>query len=243
MTATLEAGPAPKTVRVKRRGRRVTFGHIAPLLLGLLGAVFVLGALKDSSATQAVAVAKVDIALGGAVNGSDVTWVKVHRSDALGARGLLSASQLFPGQVAAVAIRAGQAITAAELSASGDLRGLGSMSIGVPVSRADGGAIAPGDRVDVISTVNAQATYVATDLLVLGVAQSQGNGVLGAQTSGSYYVTVAVDRATALALAAAQASTSAGGSGGVEVVRSTGEGPGPASSTTAPAPPGNRAQG
>lgn len=74
-----------------------------------------------------------------------------------------------------------------------------------------------------ISASSGSAAYVATDLEVLAVAPSGAGGVLGGATASSYYVTVAVDRATALRLAAAMGASGVGGSGGIEVVRSTGE--------------------
>ena len=212
-----------------RRGlsRRVTAGHVFPVVLASLAAVATLAALKDRSATVAVAVARTDIAAGSPISAGQLTWEKVSANSVLAGHGLIGRGQLGAGETAAVSIPAGQPITTAELAMGGAALGLGSMSIDVPPARADGGGIHAGDRVDVISTGNGPATYVATNLLVLAVAQAGSGSVFGASNAGAYFVTVAVDRTTALAIATAQGASSAGGSGGIEVVRSTGEGPAP----------------
>ena len=212
------------------------------MLLGVLGAVFVLAALADRSATVTVALARTTIAPGQAVAPGDVSWVRVHADSGIAARGLLGA--LEPGEVAAVRIPAGAVITNAELSFASASVGLGSMSISVSVSQADGGDIAPGDRVDVIGYGPGGAHYVATDLEVLAVAAGQRGGVFGAGGAGAYWVSVAVDRPTALAIATAEANTSAGGGGALQVVRSTGEGPGPSppAGTNAAASPSGAGQ-
>lgn len=209
----------------RRVTSRLTVGHVAPVVLAVVAAVLVLGALKDRSATELVATARRPIPAGQAVTAGQIRWVPVHTSDGAVAAGLLDQPSLAEGWVTTVGVPAGEPIALSELAhgASAGL-GLGAMSLEVPVSRADGGAIVPGDRIDVISASSGSAAYVATALEVLTVGPSGAGGVLGSAGPGNYYVTVAVDRATALRLAAAVGASSAGGSGGIEVVRSTGEG-------------------
>ena len=102
------------------------------------------------------------------------------------------------------------------------------MSIPVPVERADGGGIGAGDRVDVLAgDGNGGASYVAQGLMVVAVSPTRTSGVL-AGASSDFWVTVAVDRATALRLTAALGASGAAPGTSLEVVRSTGE--------TAPAP-------
>ncbi len=220
---------ATGTVPGRPRGRRVrsrwTAGHVLPVVLAVLAAVFVLAGLRDRSATVKVPVAARAIPAGMEVDTADTRLVSAHRSDGILVGGLLSRAELGGGWVAAVNIGAGQAITRSEVTAAGRAgSGLGSMSIPVPVADADGGAIAVGDQVDVIEASGGGASYVAAGLRVLAVAPAQTSGVLGGASS-SYYVTVAVDRATALRIAAAVGTGASTGtsSGGVEVVRSTGE--------------------
>lgn len=100
--------------------------------------------------------------------------------------GLLPAGSLGERWVASVAIHAGDAITRSEVidpAAAG--RGLGSMSIPVPQSHAEGGAIVAGDTVDVIAQSGsaqpadpAGIQYIAQGLKVLTVANTRTGGVL-----------------------------------------------------------------
>lgn len=117
------------------------------------------------------------------------------------------------GWVLARPVAAGGLIGQSDLVAPGSTPGLRSMSLPVPVEHAAGGALAAGDRVDVISVSDATADYVATDLEVVSVAEGAA-GAIGAVSS--YHVVVSVDADQALALAEALDS------GSVELVRSTG---------------------
>lgn len=230
-----------RTLRGSRRlGSRWTVGHVAPVVLAVLAAVFVLGALRDRGAMVLVPVASAPIPAGGAVNGSDTRLVKVHRSDVGVVSGLLPGAELTAGWAVLSRIDAGEPITRGAVthgSTAGS--GLGSMSIPVPVDRADGGAIVAGDRVDVIVSSGSGALYVAQGLWVVGVSSTKTAGVLAGAT-GDFYITVAVDRPTALRLTAALGTSgSTGATGGLEVVRSTGEtGSAPAGSYSPPAPGG-----
>ncbi|MHB1444729.1 MAG: RcpC/CpaB family pilus assembly protein [Acidimicrobiales bacterium] len=203
-------------------GGRLSLGHVLPLALAVVAGLLVLAGLKDRSATEAVAVATHSISAGQPLTAADFRWVSVHRSDGSVVTGLLSPSDAAGPWVAAVDIPGGAPVALGELTRSSPALGLGSMSIQVPPSHADGGALQPGDRVDVISAASGQAVYLATDLEVLAVDQAQG-GVLGSVQDSSYYVTVAVDRATALRLAAALGASNSGGASTLELVRSTGE--------------------
>jgi Flp pilus assembly protein CpaB len=233
------AAPAPPRRR-QSLSERVTVGHVAPVVLAVFAGVFVLGALRDRSATALVAVANGPISAGAAVDGSDTRLVRVHAHDSGLRAGLLPAADLGRGWVAAVRIGAGDAITRSEVVHAGPGGGgLGSMSIPVAVSHAAGGSIVAGDRVDVIaengagSQGSAGAQYVGQGLQVLAVSSSKTPRLL-ATTNGDYYVVVAVDRATALRLTAALASSSGvGGGGNIEVVRTTGEPPQGAGGTPA----------
>jgi Flp pilus assembly protein CpaB len=196
---------------------------VAPVVLAVLAAVLVLAGLRDRSATTVEPVASRSIPAGAAIDSGDTRLVKVHRSDSGLRSGLISPGVLGSGLVAATPIQAGDPITRS-VSAHGTAggSGLGSMSIPVPVDRADGGAIVTGDRVDVITSSGGSASYLGQGLLVLSVSSSKAGGVLGAASS-DFWVTVAVDRSTALRLAAALGSSTSGTAGTVEVVRSTGE--------------------
>ena len=169
-----------------------------------------------------VAVASQPIAAGQTVTLADIRWIAVHRGDGLIADGLVGSGGFNGIWVANVNIPAGSTIASAELSPQSASSGLGSMSIQLPPARADGGGLRPGDRVDVISVASGQAIYVATDLLVLGVDTDSG-GVLGGVQDSSYFVTVAVDPATALRIAAAQGVSASGTGTQVELIKAASE--------------------
>lgn len=218
-------GVAATGGRVRRRFRpRWTAGHVVPVVMALLAAIFVLVGLRDRSATVLVPVASQPIPSGAQVTNADTHLTRVHRSESALLAGLMPASDLGMGWVTTARVAAGEPITLGMVShgpAGGS--GLGAMSLPVPLDRADGGAIQAGDRVDVISVLSGAASYVAQGLNVLAVSPSQTTGLL-AGPSGDYWLTVAVDRATALRLAAALgAAGSSGGGADLEVVRSTSE--------------------
>jgi hypothetical protein len=83
----------------------------------------------------------------------------------------------------------------------------------VPLEHAAGGALRPGDRIDVISVSDGVARYVAVDLGVISVAEG-ASGSIG--SSLAFHVVVAVEASDALELAEALDT------GSVELVRSTG---------------------
>jgi hypothetical protein len=220
-----DGGLLAKARRRRSLTGRFTWGHVLPVVLAVLAAVFAAVALGDRSSTTRVPVANGPIAAGAPVDGGDTHLVTVHAGDTSLRAGLLPAASLGEGWVAAVAINAGDPITRSEVAhAAAGGGGLGAMSIPVPVSHADGGAIVAGDQVDVIGgSAAAGPEYIAKGLKVLGVANTRVGGVL-AGTTGDYYVVVAVDRATALRLSAALAAS--GGSSataGIQVIRTTGE--------------------
>ncbi|HTV12641.1 MAG TPA: SAF domain-containing protein [Acidimicrobiales bacterium] len=228
LAAEASAPPSPivagKAVRRRARPRGRSSASIVPLALAVLGGAFAYEALQDRSAETAIVVASATLPAGSAVDAADTKVVRVHASDRLLAKGLLSPSQLTGGFVAAVPIRAGDAVTSGELGRP-DRGVLGEMSIAVPLQQAAGGAIDVGDEVDVIASPEAgESYYVAQGLRVLAVAPTSGvSGALGGGTDG-YFVVVGVDKQTALRLAAALSSGGLSGAADeVQVVRSTGE--------------------
>ena len=218
----LDAATVDSSGRKARRrtwlSRRVTLAHVAPVLLGMTAVVLVLAGLRDSASTVSIAVADHAIAIGQSVTSADVRWVVVHRGDGQVVGGLIEPARLGGDWVADVPIPQGAPIAAAELSLAADASGLGAMSIEISPARADGGALHAGDRVDVISVASGQAVYVATGLLVLAVG-SGTSGVLGGTQDGSYFVTVAIDSATALRVAGAQGVSAVGTGSQVELVK------------------------
>jgi hypothetical protein len=89
------------------------------------------------------------------------------------------------------------------------------MSIPIDVSRAAGGTIAVGDRVDVIAVDDGVAAFVVVDIEVVSIAADSA----GALRSSDHHLVVAIDANQALALAEAMAA------GDINVIRSTGAPP------------------
>lgn len=207
-----EAG-ASKPAR-RRFGRRLSATHVLIAVVVILAFVLNLLVLQDRSATTMVAVADRPLTTGSAVASHVVRLIPIETS--FGALdGLVTEEDLdhFDGWVVGRALDEGDLIDRASLVQPGGGSGLREMSVPVAKEHAAGGVLAPGDRVDVISTQDDVAFYVAAGLEVTGVAESDG-GAIG--TTGQYHVVVAVTSDEALAIAEAIAA------GSVEIVRSTG---------------------
>lgn len=233
---------AARVGRVRRRLRhRWTAGHVVPVVLAVLAAVFVLVGLRDRAATVLVPVASETIPAGALVTSTNTHLVTVHRSESALIAGLMPSADVGTGWVTTARVPAGEPIALGDVShSSGVATGVGSMSIPVPLNQADGGAIQVGDQVDVISVSSGTATYEAQGLNVLAVSTGQASGLLSGANN-NYWITVAVDRVTALRLAAALGtSSSSGGGTALEVVRSSGEPP-PAASSSNPSSPSSAA--
>jgi Flp pilus assembly protein CpaB len=216
------AAPAAIVARKARRTRHLTAGAVVPVVLGLLAAAFAYEALQGRSAMTEVVVARIALPAGAPVSTRDTRVVRIHAADRDVLRDLVVPAALSKGWVAAVPVPAGEPLTDSELKSPARGPVLGQMSIAVPVQQAVGGALSPGDVVDVIAGSSAGAYYVAQGLRVVAVAPTSpgGGSLLGANAG--YYVVVAVSKQAALRIAAAL-SAQGPGSGGLELVRSNGE--------------------
>lgn len=216
-TQTIMVGPR----RHRLRPRPFHAGHLVSLVLAVVAAVAVLAAVQGQSATRSVPIANRSVAAGVELTPADLKTVTMRASDAAMITGLLT-PQAVVGRISTVPIVAGEPITQAE---TGSRRpagaGLGQMSIAIPLTDADGGNIVSGDRVDVIFAEPQGAAYAAQDVLVLSVSSASSTSLLGVSGS-SYFLILAVDKATALRIATALASSS---TNSVQVVRSNGEKP------------------
>ena len=92
--------------------------------------------------------------------------------------------------------------------------GLRAMSIPIDPSKAVGGRLAAGDRVDVLFTDRSVASIIVTDAKVLAVDE-RGRGGIGESTS-PFTLTIAVDASESLLVAAAIAD------GNISIARTTG---------------------
>lgn len=115
-----------------------------------------------------------------------------------------SSSPTLIGQVLPRPLTAGEVIRRNEIVSPAAPAGKLAMSIPVSPTQAAGGAITIGDRVDVISTEDAEvekvSRFVAVGLPVLAVPEADGGG-LGVATE--FHVVVAVSRLQALGVAEA----------------------------------------
>lgn len=176
-------------------------------------------ALQNRDATTAVAIAGRPIAEGTAFSADLVRLVPMP-ADFEGIRHLVAEADLgaLEGWIVSRSVAEGELLDRAVLVAPGGGDGLRTMSIPVPVEHAAGATLVVGDRVDVISVVDAIPSYVAVDLEIVAIADTAQEGLAG---TGAYHIVVAIDADEALALAGAIDD------GSIEVIRSTGATPDP----------------
>lgn len=206
-----EAG-SPKPAR--RTRPRLSLTHVLIAVVVILAFVLNLVVLQDQGATTLVAVADQTLTSGSVLDRASLRLVPVD-SGFEGLSGLVTDADLarFDGWVLVRTIPSGGLLDRFALVEPGSSSGMRSMSLPVSVDHAAGGALVPGDRVDVISVVDGVASFVATDLEVISVAEGS-TGAIGSISS--YHVVVNVDARTALRLAEALDGRS------MEIIRSTG---------------------
>lgn len=214
-TVTRQAGTSRSVSR--RIRRRLSVSHMAIGLAVALAFTLNYLALQDRGATQLIAVADRSLVAGSPVSSSDIRLVPIP-SDFSAMDSLISESTIsrYEGWILKHEIAEGELIGVSSLVEPGAPDGLRSMSIPIPVEHAAGGALRPGDRVDIVKVENGTAAFVVSDVEVLGVAETSSGG-LG--SIGDYHVVVAVDPEQVLALAEAIDL------GSLEVIRATGAHP------------------
>ena len=171
-------------------------------------------ALQDRGEQTSVAVADRYLVAGSTVSAADVRFVSID-TDFGAIDSMITESQMpaFEGWILQAAVTEGDLLSPAGLIEPGAPDGLRSMSIPIDIEHAAGGVLVAGDRVDVVSVVDGEASYVVVGIEVLAVSRDNG-GSLGGLSG--YHLVVAVDSDQALALAEAIDS------GSMELVRSTG---------------------
>ena len=214
-------GRAKKSGVARRRAfaSRVSTGHVVMVLAGALGVLLTLSVLRAADATRPMLAAARDIAPGTVIDARALRVTRVHVDAAVGAT-LFDGAALasLDGRVAVERISAGSLVSRSSVrtaTAGGVPR---AMSFPIPRSRAVGGAVAAGDRVDVLAVRRntGRSGYVATDVQVLAFS-SRGSGPLEGSDDAS--VTIAVDSAAATRVASALEV------GTITLVRATGATP------------------
>lgn len=212
----------PVAPRRRKLRERVSLGHLFMIGAALLAFVLVVSVLQDRTRTVKVLAARSEINPGATITPDQVTEIELPANSKL-VSSMATRSSLGAGATAAQHLQAGDPISLTALAPRTNGDGLRAMSIPIDRSRAVGGDLIAGDRVDVISVSGNQAIYVAVDLEVLRTQTSQSNaGALSSSALTDYYVTVAVNDQTALAVALAQQT------GKVSILRATGATPVPA---------------
>ena len=187
-----------------RRGRRsrLSGGHLAMIVSGLLGVLLTLALLHGGGDRVHVAVAAHDLAPGARLRGSDVRYEAVAMGDGLLATTLERKDVArAAGQVVVGPIRAGELVTRGRLRPTAAPHGKRAMSVPIDPSRAVDGNLAAGDRVDVVLAGQTDVAIVVTGAEVLAVDR----GADAAFTSGTRQLTVtlAVDARESQLLTAA----------------------------------------
>lgn len=227
-TAARPAAPAPSAAPGSRRPplSRFSAAHGLMVASGLLAFVLVAALLASRDDTVRVAVAGVDIAPGAVVSPSAVRWAELPADSTL-APSLVSPAGLGSRRwVSTRPVSSGQPLRGGDLAPAGASDALRWFALAVPREHAAGGALAPGDRVDVIDVVDGTAAFVVTGVEVAKVVTAGSGRGITAGTGRDFTVVVRVDAAQALAPAAALSDDK------VEVVRSTAAAP----AFSAPAP-------
>jgi Flp pilus assembly protein CpaB len=206
-------------LRRRALASRVSTGHVVMLLAGLLGALLTLTLLHASNDTTPMLAAARDIAPGTVIEASVLRTAHIH-ADAATLATLFGAHDLdaVRGHVAIEAIPAGALVTRGAVRAAGAGEAPRAMSFPIPRSRAVGGALDVGDRVDVLAVqrTSGRSGYVATNVQVLAFSSGEAGPLQGSDDAS---VTVAVDSAAAARIASALET------GSVTLVRATGAPP------------------
>lgn len=197
---------------VGRRAHRVprpSARHVLVIVLALVAGVANVALLRGADRSIPVLVADADIAAGTRILSDHLGVADLVATGDLADRFVPGGSaDVVVGQVATRPIPAGDPILVGDVVAGGE--GARAMSLPVTLDTAVGGALVPGDLVDVIGVSDEGTAYLARGLRVLSVPVDDGLGAT------DFAPTVAVDADTALVLAAALEA------GPVHLVRSTG---------------------
>ena len=215
----MEQGNVVGVLRRRAWASRVSTGHVVMVLAGLLGALLTLTVLHAADDTTPILAAAHDIAPGTVIDDDALRVARVH-ADATTLATLIESDQrdAVRGRVAVEGIPAGTLLTRAAVRSAAQGDAPRAMSFPIARSRAVGGAIDAGDRIDVLAVQrnSGRSGYVATDVEVLDF-RSQETGAL--QESDDASVTIAVDADAAARIASALET------GTVTLVRATGASP------------------
>jgi pilus assembly protein CpaB len=203
---------------------RLSTGHLLMLLAGAVAAVANYAVLAGSADRAAVVVADATIVPGDPLDPDALATVEAPASGPLADRVVAAADRsAVEGAVATARIEPGEPLRHSDVQQPAASEGRRAMSLPVAAEHAVGGALEPGDRVDVIETADGDAAYLVTGAPVLEPPDTGGLEGLS-----DFSVTIAVDADEALRLAEAVHEQE------LDVVRATGAAPADAAGASEP---------
>jgi Flp pilus assembly protein CpaB len=189
------------------------------VLAGALGVLLTLSVLRSADHTRPMLAAARDLPAGTVLDARSLRVTSVHVDGEVQST-LFDAAALdsMKGRVTVEHIAAGSLLTRNAVRDAAEGAAPRAMSFPIPKSRAVGGALIVGDRVDVLSVrrTTGESGYVASDVQVLAFS-TKGSGPL--QGSDDASVTVAIDADGAARIATALEV------GTITLVRATGAAP------------------
>lgn len=216
---------------------RMAPAQLLVVAAALLAGVSNYAVLRARDDRVRVAVTTAAVPAGSAVADVPLAFTAVGIEDDVGAT-LVGAQDLsaVAGYVTAFPLAPGELLHRSDLVRPAAPARLRAMSVAAERARAAGGALVPGDRVDVIERRDGQPAFALLDVPVLAVADDHGDSQGRAGEGATITLTLAVAAEGALRLAGAIAA------GPIEVVRATGAdavpvaaSPAPAAASTSPA--------
>ena len=194
---------------------RLSRGHVVMIIAGIVGMVLSYAALRERPGNTQVAVATHEIRAGETVRPADFRTEQVTMASALLAT-VVRAGDIdhVRGRIAGTTIAAGEMVSRRTLRPRAARAGLRAMSIPIDPSRAVGGRLAAGDRVDVLFAGERAVSIIVADAEVLAV-DARGRGGIG-ESSSPFTVTIAVNAPQSQLVAAAIAD------GNISLARTTG---------------------
>jgi Flp pilus assembly protein CpaB len=207
------------TLRSGRRRplKRVSAAHLLMVVAAVLAFAVNLLLLRSRDDTVGVVGTAREISTGEILSPADFAITEVDVSpEVLGTLIRWEEVGLVEGKVANRSMGPGALLTPLDLvdpAASGGRR---SMSVPIDPAHAVGGALVPGDRIDLIHVSESGPDYVMVDAEVLAVSTADRSAL---SSSAPFNVVIAVDAEAALAVAAAIRD------GNLEIVRATGAAP------------------
>jgi Flp pilus assembly protein CpaB len=209
-------GVVPTTLAPSPRRRgRFSRGHVVMALAGIVGVVLSFAVLRQREGETRVLVAAHEIRAGETITGADFRTARLTLTPAVLATVVRADDRRrLIGRIAGSTIGEGELVVTRTLRARAAPQRLRAMSIPIDPSRAVGGRLAAGDRVDVLFAGRAAVSIIVADAPVLAV-DARGRGGIG-ESANPFTVTIAVNARQSQLVAAAVAD------GDISLARTTG---------------------